>query len=53
MINRGVNLSCKLGADVGGEGKGHGKVYFYSGVKDTEIELMEGLQHSCGDWLVE
>ena len=54
MINKGVSLrSCKLGADVGGEGKGHEGAYFYSGAKDTKIELMEGLQHSCGGWLIE
>ena len=52
MINRGVDLSYKLRADVGGEGKGRG-VYFYNGVKDTEIELIEGLRHGCGSRLIE
>ena len=54
MINRSVSLgSCKLGADEGGEGKGLEGAYFYSGVEDTKIELMEGLLHSCGSWIIE
>ena len=52
MINKGVELSYKLRADVGGKGKGHG-VYFYNGVKDTKIELIEGLRRGCGRWLIE
>ena len=51
MINKGVDLSYKLRADVGGKGKGRG-VYFYNGVKDTEIELV-GLRHGCGGRLIE
>ena len=52
MINRGVDLSYKLRADVGGKGKGRG-VYFYNGVKDTKIELIEGLRRGCGSRLIE
>ena len=54
MINRSVSLgSWKLGADVGGgEGGGLEGAYFYSRVEDAKIELMEGLLHSCGDWII-
>ena len=51
MINRGVDLSYKLRAGVSGEDKGR-RVYFYNGVKDTEIELV-GLRHGCGGRLIE
>ena len=52
MINRDADISCRLRAGVGGKGKGRG-VYFYNGVKDTEIELKGGLRHGCGSRLIE